>query len=110
MRLDLDAMRDQGVGAFLGRTIEAEAVERMALGGGVAGALALVELGLAGFVLASGAAGLVVYSERNPQRGALPTGEVSRPGGSSAPCSPSRACQVGGCGGHAGLRDDRLSS
>jgi ATP-binding cassette subfamily B protein len=47
-----------GIGGLLGRTIEADHLERLALGGGLASALALIELALAVPVLASGAGGL----------------------------------------------------
>jgi ATP-binding cassette subfamily B protein len=57
LHLDTDVVRKDGVGALLGRTIEAEAVERLALSGGLLAALALVELALAMSVLAAGAGG-----------------------------------------------------
>ena len=37
LRLDLDAMRHHGAGQFLGRIIEADAMESLALGGGLLG-------------------------------------------------------------------------
>jgi ATP-binding cassette subfamily B protein len=46
-----------GIGRLLGRTIEADSLERLALSGGFASALALLELGVATPVLAVGAAG-----------------------------------------------------
>lgn len=57
LHLDPDLVRKDGAGALLGRTIEAEAVERLSLSGGLLAVLALVELVLAGFVLAAGAGG-----------------------------------------------------
>jgi ATP-binding cassette subfamily B protein len=46
-----------GIGRLLGRTIEADSLERLALSGGLASALAVLELGFAAAVLAAGAAG-----------------------------------------------------
>lgn len=46
-----------GIGRLLGRTIEADSLERLALTGGLASALAIVELGFAAAVLAAGAGG-----------------------------------------------------
>jgi ATP-binding cassette subfamily B protein len=46
-----------GVGGLLGRTIEADALERLALGGGFLSVLALLELALALPILVAGAAG-----------------------------------------------------
>lgn len=46
-----------GIGGLLGRTIEADALERLALGGGFASLLALLELALAVPVLVAGAVG-----------------------------------------------------
>lgn len=59
LRSRLEAVRQQGVGQLLGRVIESEAVEALALSGGFLSFLALIELGLAGFVLALGAGGLL---------------------------------------------------
>lgn len=59
LRLDPDAVRHQGMGQLLGRVIESEAVETLALGGGLMAGLALLELAVAGFVLAQGAGGLL---------------------------------------------------
>lgn len=58
MRLDAEEVRHQGVGQFLGRVIESEAVEALALSGGLLAVIALVELGMAGWVLAQGGGGL----------------------------------------------------
>lgn len=54
MRLEPDEIRHQGVGGLLGKVIEAEAVESLALSGGAAVLLATVELAAAGFVLVVG--------------------------------------------------------
>lgn len=53
MRLMPEEMRHQGIGSFLGQALEAEAVETLALSGGIAGLLAGVEIVVAGFVLGS---------------------------------------------------------
>jgi ATP-binding cassette subfamily B protein len=47
LRLAPEEMRHQGVGQLLGKVIEAEAVEALALNGGVLGLMAVVELGMA---------------------------------------------------------------
>lgn len=51
LRLEPDEVRHQGVGSFLGQALEAEAVETLALSGGIAGLLAMVELVVSGFLL-----------------------------------------------------------
>ena len=51
LRMAPEEVRHQGIGAFLGQVFEAEAVETLALSGGVAGLLATIELLVAGFVL-----------------------------------------------------------
>lgn len=57
MRMDADIVRHEGVGGLLGRSMEAEQVENFGLSGGIASALALVEIAMAGAVLAAGAGG-----------------------------------------------------
>ena len=57
MRMRPDDLRHQGVGGFLGRSMEAEQVESVGLSGGIASALALLEIIMAGAVLAGGAGG-----------------------------------------------------
>lgn len=57
LRLDAEEVRHEGAGSFLGRVIESEAVEALALGGGLLAAIALVELGMAGWVLWHGSGG-----------------------------------------------------
>ncbi|MBL8726884.1 MAG: ATP-binding cassette domain-containing protein [Planctomycetes bacterium] len=50
--LDPQAVRGAGVGSFVGRTIEAEAIESLALGGGTVAVTAAIELLVAGLLLA----------------------------------------------------------
>ncbi len=57
LRLDPDSIRHQGAGQLLGRVLESEAVEALALSGGFLGLVALIELVIAIFVLSSGAGG-----------------------------------------------------
>ena len=47
LRLAPEEMRHQGIGQLLGAVIEAEAVEALALNGGVLGLVAVIELGMA---------------------------------------------------------------
>ncbi|MBO0911899.1 MAG: ABC transporter ATP-binding protein [Acidobacteria bacterium] len=56
LRLDPDEMRSSGIGHFLGRALELEAIETAGLTGGVIGVVALIELVAGGVVLAAGAA------------------------------------------------------
>ncbi len=51
LRLAPDEMRHQGIGSFLAQVLETEAVESLALSGGIAGLLAIIEIGVSGFVL-----------------------------------------------------------
>ena len=51
MRLAPEEMRHHGIGSFLGQALESEAVETLALSGGIAGLLAAIEIVVAGFVL-----------------------------------------------------------
>ncbi len=51
MRLGPEEMRHGGIGTFLGQVLEAEAVESLALSGGIAGLLAMIELAVSAFVL-----------------------------------------------------------
>jgi ATP-binding cassette subfamily B protein len=57
LQLDPEEVRHQGVGQFLGRVLESEAVEMLALSGGFATVTAMVQLILATVVLAHGASG-----------------------------------------------------
>jgi ATP-binding cassette subfamily B protein len=59
LRLDPDSLRHQGAGQLLGRVLESEAVEALALSGGFLALVALVEIVVAIFVLAAGAGGLL---------------------------------------------------
>ncbi len=52
LRLDPDEIRHLGLGRLLGCTLEADQLEQMAVSGGFLGLTALVELGLAGAILA----------------------------------------------------------
>jgi ATP-binding cassette, subfamily B, bacterial len=55
LRLPIDDTRRQGIGQFLGRVLESEAVESLALSGGILGLLSLIEMFVAGVVLGIGA-------------------------------------------------------
>lgn len=57
LRLEPDETRNEGTGQFLGRIIETEAVESLALSGGFMGLLAGIELCIAAWVLAKGSVG-----------------------------------------------------
>lgn len=57
LRLEPEQVRHQGAGQLLGRIIETEAVESLALSGGFQGLLALIELGMAAVVLTTGSGG-----------------------------------------------------
>ena len=57
LRLEPEEVRHRGTGQFLGQVIESEAVESLAVSGGLQGLLALVELAGAALVLGLGAGG-----------------------------------------------------
>jgi ATP-binding cassette subfamily B protein len=57
LRLTPEEIRTQGVGQFLGRVLESEAVEAMALSGGFSALISVIELLAALFVLSWGSAG-----------------------------------------------------
>jgi len=57
LRLEPDSIRHQGAGQLLGRVLESEAVEALALSGGIMALLAFIELLFALFVLGYGAGG-----------------------------------------------------
>jgi ATP-binding cassette, subfamily B, bacterial len=59
LRLEPDSLRHQGAGQLLGRVLESEAVEALALSGGFLALVALIEIIAAIFVLAAGAGGLL---------------------------------------------------
>lgn len=58
LRLDVQQVRQQGVGHLLGRVIESQALESLALSGGLAVGVALLELVIAAWILAQGAAAM----------------------------------------------------
>lgn len=58
LRLGPEEVRHEGAGQLLGRVIESEAVEALALSGGLLALISVVELGMAGWVLAQGSGGL----------------------------------------------------
>ena len=57
LRLEPDSLRHQGAGQLLGRVLESEAVEALALSGGFLALVALIEIIASMFVLAAGAGG-----------------------------------------------------
>jgi ATP-binding cassette, subfamily B, bacterial len=57
LALPPDMLNSDGIGRLLGRTIEADSLEQVALGGGFVSVLALLELGFAVPVLLAGAGG-----------------------------------------------------
>ena len=57
LRIDQDEIRHQGAGQLLGRVIEAEAIESLALSGGFLALSAVVEIAMAAWVLSEGAGG-----------------------------------------------------
>ena len=59
LRLEPDSLRHQGAGQLLGRVLESEAVEALALSGGFLALVALIEIVASLFVLALGAGGLL---------------------------------------------------
>jgi ATP-binding cassette, subfamily B, bacterial len=57
LKVEPDSIRHQGAGQLLGRVLESEAVESLALSGGFLALMAIVELFISIFVLAAGAGG-----------------------------------------------------
>lgn len=57
LRLDQDQMRREGAGQLLGRALEAEAIESLALNGGLSAVLSLLEIAASMVVLLYGAGG-----------------------------------------------------
>jgi ATP-binding cassette subfamily B protein len=57
LRLEPDSIRHQGAGQLLGRVLESEAVEALALSGGLLAMVAIIEIVFAIFVLGAGAGG-----------------------------------------------------
>lgn len=58
MRLHPDEIRHEGAGQLMGRVFESEAIETLSLNGGIRGLTAVIELVMAGWVLALGAGGI----------------------------------------------------
>lgn len=56
LALPPDAVKRSGVGQVIGQVMESEALESLALGGGMAVVVAVLELGFAGWILSLGAA------------------------------------------------------
>jgi ATP-binding cassette subfamily B protein len=61
MQLGPEEMRHGGIGRYMSQALEAESVESLALSGGVQGALAVIELVVAGFLLGSMAPVLALW-------------------------------------------------
>ena len=59
LKLEPEEIRHQGMGQFLGRVMESEAVEMLALSGGFISLLSFIELGMAFAILTKGAAGAI---------------------------------------------------
>jgi ATP-binding cassette subfamily B protein len=59
LKLESDEIRHQGMGQFLGRVMDSDAVEMLALSGGFTAVLAVIELVMAGWVLSKGAGGMM---------------------------------------------------
>jgi ATP-binding cassette subfamily B protein len=57
LRMEPDEIRTEGAGQLLGRVIESEEVESLALSGGFLGAVSLIEIAIASAVLGMGAGG-----------------------------------------------------
>jgi ATP-binding cassette subfamily B protein len=57
LKLDPEEIRHQGMGQFLNRVMESEAVEMLAFSGGFSALLSFIELGLAAAILLRGAGG-----------------------------------------------------
>jgi ATP-binding cassette, subfamily B, bacterial len=57
LRMNVDAVRHQGAGQVIGRVMESQALESLALNGGMAVVVATVELMFSAWVLATGAGG-----------------------------------------------------
>jgi ATP-binding cassette subfamily B protein len=62
LELAPEEVRLEGAGSFLGRAIEAESIESLALGGGISGGLAVIELILAIVVLCFAPGGRILVS------------------------------------------------
>lgn len=62
LRLEPEEVRSEGSGRMLGRVIESQAVEALALGGGFLGLISIVELVIAAGVVAAGAGGSAILA------------------------------------------------
>jgi ATP-binding cassette subfamily B protein len=62
LRLEPEEIRHLGIGQFLGQALEAESLEGLALGGGIGGLLAIVDLVVSGFILGQLALLLAVWA------------------------------------------------
>ena len=58
LRLNVEEIRHEGIGHWLGRVIESNAIESLALNGGFQAVVAIIELALAAWVLSAGSAGV----------------------------------------------------
>jgi ATP-binding cassette, subfamily B, bacterial len=57
LQIDLESVKHVGAGQLLGRVMESQALESLALNGGMAVLIALIELVFSGWILAAGAGG-----------------------------------------------------
>lgn len=57
LRLDIEAVKHQGAGQLLGRVMESQALESLALNGGFSGLIGLIELIFSAWILSMGAGG-----------------------------------------------------
>lgn len=57
LAMNAQTVKQQGIGHLLGRVMESQALESLALNGGVSVLVSVMELGFAGWILANGAAG-----------------------------------------------------
>ncbi len=62
LRLDPEVTRRQGAGHLLARVMESQAFEALAIAGGLSAAVAVIELGFAFWLLASGAGGALLVA------------------------------------------------
>ena len=58
LRLNTEEIRHQGIGHWLGRVIESNAIESLAINGGFQALVAIIELALAAWVFGAGSAGI----------------------------------------------------
>lgn len=62
LRLDIDSVRHQGIGQLLSRVMESQALEGLALNGGMSVLVAMLELVFAAWILSLGAGGFLLVS------------------------------------------------